>query len=125
MSRCDHRAGAICGFLDALRVCLTLALVLFNCGLLPAPGLENVAEATRVPCTAPSGARVSCPGTCGNILGTCTVTAPLQVTGLTTTCVWAFGVCGPGTFDCLGTLTAANNPANLGAPCKCSVSGKW
>lgn len=121
MSRCAGRS--ICGFLDALTVCLIATMVLFNFGLLPVPGLETAALAARYPCYAPSGAGVGCPPNCLTILGNCTVTPPLPATGLTTTCVLAFGVCGPGTFGCPGTVPFGNPPVPRG--CNCTVSGNW
>jgi hypothetical protein len=123
MRNCDWKNELSCGFLDALRACAILTLVLLNCGVFPMRGLENIAHATRWPCKVKSGAVIPCPGTCVGILGTCTVTLPLPATGLKTTCVSGWSFCGPGSFTCPGTLTAPNNQAHLGNACNCTATG--
>ncbi len=122
----DRMSELFCGFLDALRVCVILTMVSLNFGVFPAPGLENITHATRYPCNYKTGAAVACPASCIGILGTCTVTLPAPASGLTVgPCARGWGMCGPGSFPCPGTITVAPNPANLGKGCNCTITGVW
>lgn len=125
----DRKSELFCGFLDALRGCVILTLVLLNFGVFPVSRLENIAHAVRLPCLQPTGAAVPCPAACPTPFGVCTVTPPAPVTGLSAgACALAvISACGPGTFNCPGTRPGfpVLVPPKPPVACNCAVAGFW